>query len=461
MAFNQGILIASMLALTMSHSWVERLMVLNTDGTMIGTPGYPRGAVSRLDPNFNDFQMQHLLPSGLAPVIAPQDRICKSTQTVGNYTSTLPLLHAWPGAFIALQYQENGHVTLPNLTPQKKNIGQLYSLYWVWDWPSAPSNVLPDGKPEIYTTCIDIEIGTVPEGGQGRMNFLDGQDLNTAGLNLWSPCQRSHGPLPGGKVDEAVDLELELRMGEKLNNGRADVPRTAVLGSYLGILLLLPPPTYRAATAPMARHLTLYLLPTEIWLAVTRLISERDFRALISTNWTIRQRLTYHLYYQMPRDASLICAVEADSAWAVQTAITALHDRARVQGSCSYSFTALGLAAFRGHMHLVKILLERTAITPNWIAINAAREAGQNEIARYLLEKSGFSNAADSYGRTMLWTASNKGNYELVEFLLGVDCVDVTKADNHNHTPMFRAILNGHDKIVELFMRSGKCPPAT
>ncbi|KAJ6445197.1 hypothetical protein O9K51_03602 [Purpureocillium lavendulum] len=374
-----------------SHSWVERLMVFDTHGTMVGVAGYPRGVISRLDPGFNDFQMQHLLPSSLTGANAPQDRICKATQTIGNYTNTLPPLYAWPGAFIALQYQENGHVTLPNLTPQKKSSG-------------------------------------------------------------------SHGPLPGAKVDEAVDLELELTIGEKLNNGRADAPRTAVLGSYLSILLLLPPPTYRAATAPMARHLTLYLLPTEIWLAVTRLISEKDFRALISTNWTIRQRLTYHLYYQMPRDASLICAVEADSAWAVQTAITTLHDRARVQGSCPYSFTALGLAAFRGHMHLVKILLERTSITPNWITINAAREAGQNEIARYLLEQSGFSNAADSNGRTMLWTASNKGNYELVEFLLGVDCVDVTRADNHNHTPMFRAILNGHHKIVELFMRSGKCP---
>ena len=245
-------------------------MVFDIHGTMVGAPGYPRGAISRLDPNFNDFQMQHLLAPSSSGASVPHERICKATQTIGNYTNALPPLLAWPGAVIALQYQENGHVSLPNLTPQKKSSGtvyiygtsspsnedsltsihgvwntvgtggdrrgrllasrnfddgqcyqinegplskerqkkypkppkepqgadlwcqndiqlpldisQLYSLYWVWDWPSGPSNVLPDGKPEIYTTCIDIEIGTVPEGGQGRMNFLDGQDLNTAGV---------------------------------------------------------------------------------------------------------------------------------------------------------------------------------------------------------------------------------------------------------------------------------------
>ena len=236
-------------------------------------------------------------------------------------------------------------------------------------------------------------------------------------------------------------------------------PLSRVLGSYLDIHLLSPPPTCRAATAPMALHSTLYLLPTEIWLAVTRLISERDFRALVSTNRSLRQRLTYYLYYQIPREDSLICAVEAGSAWAVETAITAFHDRAQVQGIRPYSFLALGLAAFRGNNHLVKIILERSIMKPDWTTINVARSAGHDEIARYLLDHSGLANAADSHGRTPLWTASDKGDYELAEFLLGVDYVDVTKADNHNHTPMFRAILNGHHQIVELFMRSGKVSP--
>jgi hypothetical protein len=36
----------------------------------------------------------------------------------------------------------------------------LYTLYWVWDWPSV-GNVDGKGtvlKEQLYTTCIDIEI---------------------------------------------------------------------------------------------------------------------------------------------------------------------------------------------------------------------------------------------------------------------------------------------------------------
>ena len=37
----------------------------------------------------------------------------------------------------------------------------IYTLYWVWDWPTIPdaNNGLLEGKTEIYTTCIDISVG--------------------------------------------------------------------------------------------------------------------------------------------------------------------------------------------------------------------------------------------------------------------------------------------------------------
>ncbi|KAK8924447.1 hypothetical protein VCV18_004869 [Metarhizium anisopliae] len=257
----------ALIGLVCSHSWVERLMVIGTNGTMIGNPGYIRGAVSRLDPNFNDFKMQHLLPT--IPEGLLTDKLCKNTQRNRTYTTDLPALQAAPGAFIALQYQENGHVTLPGLTPQKKNSGTVYvygtlyprddellssihnvwntdgtggdgrgrllavrnfddgqcyqintgplsmqrqakfhktamnpqgadlwcqndirlpvsipfswyTLYWVWDWPSSPSDHLPGGESEIYTSCMDIEIQ--PRVQLDEMNFVDGQDLNMAGI---------------------------------------------------------------------------------------------------------------------------------------------------------------------------------------------------------------------------------------------------------------------------------------
>lgn len=256
------------LCLVVSHSWVERLMVFDNHGTMVGQPGYIRGAVSRLDPSFDDYQMQHLLPPSGRSAILPGDKICKASQTIGNYTSELPELQAWPGARIALQYQENGHVTLPELSPQKQNSGTIYiygtsdpsnvdtlasihnvwneagtggdkrgrllavrpfddaqcyqinsgtssqhrqhrfskvainpqgadlwcqndiqlpsdvrqrlTLYWVWDWPTAPGPSAPEGKPELYTSCMDVKIG--PKQHTGALNFADGQDLNRAGI---------------------------------------------------------------------------------------------------------------------------------------------------------------------------------------------------------------------------------------------------------------------------------------
>lgn len=38
--------------------------------------------------------------------------------------------------------------------------GKPYTLYWVWDWPTLPKvdPSLPNGKAEIYTTCMDVDI---------------------------------------------------------------------------------------------------------------------------------------------------------------------------------------------------------------------------------------------------------------------------------------------------------------
>ncbi|KAH7137889.1 hypothetical protein EDB81DRAFT_901760, partial [Dactylonectria macrodidyma] len=103
----------------LAHSWVERLMRISSNGTMIGEPGFIRGAVARSDPAFTDFQMQALLLSNEVP-------ICKTAQATGNYTTELPPLQAYPGDFIALQYQENGHVTLLQNTQQKGSSGNVY-----------------------------------------------------------------------------------------------------------------------------------------------------------------------------------------------------------------------------------------------------------------------------------------------------------------------------------------------
>lgn len=246
---------------SLGHSWVERLLRIELNGTMVGDSGYIRGAISRSDPTFTDFVMQSLLLSEQSP-------ICRPSQASRNYTTELPPLRAHPGDFIALQYQENGHITLPKNTPQKINSGQVYvygtpspveydllssihkvwdsdgmggdrrgrllgvwdfddyqcyqinegtisiarqgafskaainpsgadlwcqidirlpldiigwyTLYWVWDWPTAPTDAIPGGEMEIYTSCMDIEV--LPVAQLGEPSFIKGQDLDFAGI---------------------------------------------------------------------------------------------------------------------------------------------------------------------------------------------------------------------------------------------------------------------------------------
>ena len=45
-------------------------------------------------------------------------------------------------------------VDLPDDLP----LDSLYTLYWVWDWPTTAIPGVVEAKEEIYTSCIDIQI---------------------------------------------------------------------------------------------------------------------------------------------------------------------------------------------------------------------------------------------------------------------------------------------------------------
>lgn len=115
---------------TTAHSWVEQLRHLDLNRTIVSNIGFIRGAVSRSDPAFTDDRLQYLLPpSGRDATqgILPSDSICRDTQqAAGSVNPSLPPLQARPGEHIALQYQEDGHVSLPEATPQKANSGAVF-----------------------------------------------------------------------------------------------------------------------------------------------------------------------------------------------------------------------------------------------------------------------------------------------------------------------------------------------
>lgn len=236
-------------------------------------------------PGFNDNLMVNIIPPANRPPsegdkgLLKSDLICKDSQKTPTQTDKSPRLQAAPGSFVALRYQENGHVTLPQTQlgkpPNRGNVfiygtsqpsetdtllaihkqwnsagtggdkrgkllatqpyddarcyqinggeisvarqnefphefdplmgenlwcqndialpsdlpvGEKYTLYWVWDWPTAP-NVdpgLPNGKEEIYTTCMDIDIADKPEQTQEKASADapsdDKSNLNNAAI---------------------------------------------------------------------------------------------------------------------------------------------------------------------------------------------------------------------------------------------------------------------------------------
>jgi hypothetical protein len=44
--------------------------------------------------------------------------------------------------------------------PNDAKVGKMYSVYWIWQWPTAPGKDpnLPNGRDEYYTSCLDVDI---------------------------------------------------------------------------------------------------------------------------------------------------------------------------------------------------------------------------------------------------------------------------------------------------------------
>ncbi|KAK5451841.1 hypothetical protein LTS15_007564 [Exophiala xenobiotica] len=311
--------------LASAHTWIEQMMVISPNGTLAGTPGFARGNVLRSSPGFGDPTMVNLIPPDGRTInqILPSDLMCKSTQTSQTQTDGSPRLQAAPGSAVALRYQENGHVTLPNNQPGKpqnrgtvyvygttnpspddsflaihrvwnadgtggdgrgvllstqnfddgqcyqtnggtisqqrqkqfghafddlmgndlwcqqdiqlpSNVtsGKPYTLYWVWDWPTMPGTAgFPDGKQEIYTTCMDVDIVEdvgVESFSQASVSYSPGQPLDNAAVSaemtdIANPTAvtgstipfsaSATGPVAGGASEASVAAATETNTG--------------------------------------------------------------------------------------------------------------------------------------------------------------------------------------------------------------------------------------------------------
>ena len=129
----------------------------------------------------------------------------------------------------------------------------------------------------------------------------------------------------------------------------------------------------------------------------------------------------------------------------------------------NWNQTALGHAASRGDVRLVKLLLQHGAnvharvgegASPLAEAAQSARLAEADEIAALLLARQVPVAAANSRGETALHAASRNGNVKLIERLLKAGA-DPMVRDNSGWRPLELATSSGHRDAVKTLLTGG------
>ncbi|THV52928.1 hypothetical protein BGAL_0064g00190 [Botrytis galanthina] len=108
-----SIVIAALVLLfqiTAAHTWADELRVIARNGTFTTPKGYPRAYTPRTgayNPDDNLWKLLNTVPDSTT--------ICNPKQVPGAkpLDSSQQILSAAPGDFVAVRYQENGHVTEP------------------------------------------------------------------------------------------------------------------------------------------------------------------------------------------------------------------------------------------------------------------------------------------------------------------------------------------------------------
>ncbi|KAI0895579.1 hypothetical protein F4806DRAFT_88131 [Annulohypoxylon nitens] len=156
-----------------AHSWVEQVHQIDLTGAFTGTVGYPIGYMNRSATDFNDSLAQNKILN-----TATNPAVCKPK--AGAYDK-VNRLSAAAGDHVALLYQENGHVTQPNLTPRPYRDG-IVNVYGTLNHQDS------DGINDVLNAWT-----ADGKGGNGKGKLLgthyydDGQCYQNAGHNFAIP----------------------------------------------------------------------------------------------------------------------------------------------------------------------------------------------------------------------------------------------------------------------------------
>lgn len=196
------------------HSWIEILNNIAPNGTFVGSPGYPRGFISRNAPQYSDTLMMHALTG--SNVTIAESSVCKSSESKVQQRSNYPRLRSAPGGYVAMRYQENGHVTQPWIpeghpphaghvyvygTTQPKANEKMGDVYQSWNKEGSGG----DKRGVLLTTfhfddgrCHQVNPGAI---SQHRIKIFPHKPDKVMGTNVW--CQQDiklPDNLPDGKL---------------------------------------------------------------------------------------------------------------------------------------------------------------------------------------------------------------------------------------------------------------------
>lgn len=170
----------------------------------------------------------------------------------------------------------------------------------------------------------------------------------------------------------------------------------------------------------------------------------------------------------MPRDAASHAFVRelAEDGMSLDRVQDLIRSGVDVNYALEGDGTPLIIAARRGDLRLVKLLLENRADVDRFSAgdgnpLIAAAAAGQAPVAEVLVEHGANVNAHDPYDETPLINAAREGSLALVDYLIsqGADVNLAVRASTLRgaelRSPLSEARKHGHDTIVERLQRAG------
>jgi hypothetical protein len=122
--------------------------------------------------------------------------------------------------------------------------------------------------------------------------------------------------------------------------------------------------------------------------------------------------------------------------------------------------TALHLAAERGQIAIVDVLLQRD-LDPSLpdsdgrTALHVAVEKNHPDLVQMLARVKANVNAQDDQGHTALHLAVIAENVEMVEILLGVTSIELESKDKEGQTALHHASVAGSSQVVNALLAAG------